>query len=184
MREVQLFIAMSLDGRVADREGGVSWLLGHDGSDEQSDSYDRFIAGVDTVLMGANTYRQITEELSPDAWPYAGLTTYVVTHHAQPNREGIRFTDIPPAALVRQLREEFGKAIWVCGGAQIVRQLMRENLIDRYVLTVIPTLLGGGIPLFGGMPEAIPLRLLRTETCNGMVELVYVPRNKEGRFSD
>lgn len=177
MREVDLFIAMSLDGYIADRTGGVSWLCGHDGSEEQGDGYDRFIAGVDTVLMGANTYRQITEELSPDAWPYDGLTTYVVTHRAQPDREGVRFTDVPPAALIRQLRDSPGKNIWICGGMQFIRQLAREDLIDRYILTVIPTLLGGGIPLFGGTHRELPLMLLHTQTCNGMVELTYVRRN-------
>lgn len=177
MREVDLFIAMSLDGYMADRGGGVGWLCGHAGSDEQGDGYDRFIAGVDTVLMGANTYRQITEELSAGAWPYDGLTTYVFTHRAQPDREGIRFTDTPPAALVRQLRQSPGKHIWVCGGAQLIRQLAHEDLIDRYILTVIPTLLGGGIPLFSGEHREFPLTLLHTQTCNGMVELTYVRRD-------
>lgn len=180
MREIQLFIAMSLDGYIADSEGGVGWLLGQDGTGEQGDGYDRFIAGVDTVVMGLKTYRQITEELAADAWPYDGLTTYVVTHHRQPDRAGIRFTDTPPAALVRQLRNEPGKNIWICGGAQIVRQLTRENLIDRYILTVIPTLLGGGIRLFGEAQDELPLKLLHTQTCNGMVELTYVPRSEEG----
>ena len=64
MRKVTLFIAMSLDGYIADPQGGVDWLSGQ-GGEEEKDFYGEFIQGVDTVVMGGNTYRQIIEKLSP-----------------------------------------------------------------------------------------------------------------------
>lgn len=72
MRKVILYIAMSLDGYIADRKGNVNWLAGQDDAGEQIDTYGAFINEVDTVVMGWNTYRQITTELSPEEWPIRG----------------------------------------------------------------------------------------------------------------
>ena len=84
MRNVILYIAMSLDGYLADANGGVAWLDG-DGSDSlHPGSYEAFSETVDTVLMGYRTYRQIVTELSPETWPYCGKTTYVWTHRELP----------------------------------------------------------------------------------------------------
>ena len=72
MRTVTLYIAMSLDGFIADRHGGVDWLYGNT-PDDNGGSYESFAAGVDTVIMGRRTYDQITAELSVGAWPYEGM---------------------------------------------------------------------------------------------------------------
>lgn len=175
MRKVCLFIAMSLDGYIADQNGGVDWLRGQDDDAEEMDSYDEFSKRIDTVIMGWNTYHQIVTELSPHEWVYDPFITYVFSHHAPASSERIRFVNTDPGKLVKQLKEEKGKDIWICGGADLVGQLMNENLIDEYHITIIPTLLSGGIRLFetvGGQP--IRLRLLDTNVSNGMVELVYV----------
>lgn len=176
MRKVILYIAMSLDGFIADRHGGVDWLEGQNAEEETADTYAAFIQDVDTVVMGWNTYRQVAEELSPTEWVYAGLTSYVVTHRNPQPAEGIRFVDEDPRALLRRLRQEPGKAIWICGGASIVRQLMEADLIDEYYLSVIPTLLGGGTRLFPEAPRESKLRLIRTQSYNGITELVYTRR--------
>lgn len=176
MRKVILFIAMSLDGYIADPAGGVSWLAGQDADAETPDSYSDFIRGVDTVVMGRNTYQQIVTELSPSEWPYRGLTSYVLTHRPAPDTDGIRFVCESPAELVRRLRQTDGKDIWICGGASVIQPLVREDLIDRYHLTVIPTLLGGGLRLFGSMEQALPLRLVNVQSGNGMTNLIYTRR--------
>ena len=173
MRNVILFIAMSLDGYIADREGKVGWLSGQSDDGEMIDTYGEFAAQVDTVVMGWNTYDQIITELSPEEWVYKGMTCHVITHRDCPSTEMIRFTDEHPGSLIRDLRKQEGKDIWICGGAEIVRQLMAENLIDIYYISVIPVLLGSGIRLFGGNEEAIPLRLVKTLSYNGITELVY-----------
>ena len=80
MRIVTLFIAMSLDGYVADSDGKVGWLQGESSGENDMASYQAFIKDVDTVLMGWNTYHQVTTELSPGEWAYADLTSYVLTH--------------------------------------------------------------------------------------------------------
>ena len=84
--------------------------------------------------------------------------------------------NIAPVELVKKLREEVGEDIWICGGADIVQQLVDEDLIDRYHITVIPTLLGSGVRLFGGAKHEIKLRLLHTQSYNGMTDLLYTRR--------
>jgi dihydrofolate reductase len=178
MRKTVLYIAMSLDGYIADSSGGVAWLAG-DGSDPgRETSYPAFLKTVDTVLLGYTTYHQLVTELAPGRWEYEGKTTYVFTHRKLPSTDEIRFTDGDPAALVRRLRQEEGKDIWVCGGASVVNRLINDDCIDEYIVTVIPVVLGDGIPLFSKHERNVPLRLIRTETFDGMVGLVYERRNK------
>lgn len=173
MREAVLFIAMSLDGFIADGDGGVGWLQGHGDDPDGFDSYADFIKDVDTVLMGWNTYHQITTELSPEVWPYEGLQAYVFTHRSVDPVEGVNFTDEEPAKVLARLKAESGKQIWICGGAGIVRQLLSGSAIDRFRISVIPVLLGQGIRLFdGGFPQS-RLRLLGTRSYDGIVDLTY-----------
>lgn len=173
MRTVVLFIAMSLDGYIADSTGGVGWLSGQENDGEIKDTYSEFIKEIDTVIMGWNTYHQIVTELSPQEWVYSGMTSYVLTHRKIQDTEEIKFTENHPCELVQQLRREQGKGIWICGGAYVVHQLMEKNLIDRFHISLIPTLLGNGIRLFGTLEQEQRLKLIRTETYNGIVELVY-----------
>lgn len=176
MRKVILFIAMSLDGYIADSEGKVGWLRGQGNEEEMVDAYSEFAAHVDTVVMGWNTYHQVVTELSPEEWVYGELKSYVVTHRSCLSTETIRFTGEEPCSLVRELKKEEGKGIWICGGADLIRQLMAEDLIDMYYISVIPVLLGKGIRLFGGNEKEIPLRLVKTQSYNGITDLVYKRR--------
>lgn len=125
MRNVVLYIAMSLDGYIADSEGTVNWIKGRDEAVELQDTYSPFFATVDTVVMGRRTYDQITTELSPGAWPYSGAKTFVITHHPEnTDRTDIVLTDLNPCKLIEKLKQKSGKDIWVCGGAEIVNRLL------------------------------------------------------------
>lgn len=176
MKKISLFIAMSLDGYIADTKGSVDWLKGQGNDNENIDVYSEFVKSIDTILMGWNTYRQIVTELSPKEWLYKNFTTYVITHNEQASSEKIRFVNINPAYLAKSLKEKSGKDIWICGGANLIQQLVNENLIDCYYITVIPTLLGAGIRLFENAKQEIQLRLLNTQSYNGMIDLIYTRR--------
>lgn len=176
MRKICLFIAMSLDGYIADSQGSVEWLEGQGNDNENIDSYTAFSKNIDTVLMGWNTYHQIVTELAPDKWIYDDFTTYVFTHKNRQSSEKVRFTSEQPSTLVKELLNENGKDVWICGGANLVQQLIKEDLIDRYYITVIPTLLGSGIRLFEDNDHEIKLKLLKTQTYNGMTDLIYEKR--------
>ncbi|RSX56530.1 dihydrofolate reductase family protein [Bifidobacterium samirii] len=173
MRNTVLFIAMSLDGYIADADGNVDWLSGQDDDVEGADGYADFIKGMDTVIMGWTTYHQVVTELSPDQWVYDGLQSYVVTHRECVPRDGISFVSEDPCVLVDRLRREPGKGIWICGGASIIHQLMQGGLIDEYRISIIPTILGSGIRLFDTLNETRQLRLVSSTNDNGIVELTY-----------
>lgn len=176
MRKISLFIAMSLDGYIADSKGGVDWLNGHGNDDENIDTYSEFAKTIDTILMGWNTYLQVVTKLSPKEWVYKEFTTYVITHNEHTFSEQIRFVNINPVELVKRLKEKEGKDVWICGGANLIQQLVNEDLIDYYYITVIPMLLGSGIRLFENGKNAIKLRLLNTQSYNGMTDLIYIRR--------
>lgn len=176
MRKVTLFIAMSLDGYIADYQGKVDWLEGQGDDTENIDLYSEFVKEVDTTVMGWNTYNQIVTELSPDEWVYNELTTYVITHRECISSERINFIDMDPVELVKRLRVENGKGIWICGGANVIQQLVNKDMIDCYYITVIPTILGTGIRLFEDSKKEIKLKLLKTQCYDGMIGLIYVRR--------
>lgn len=176
MRKVALFIAMSLDGYIARQSGKVDWLEGQGENEETVDSYATFIKNVDTVIMGWNTYHQIVTELSPTTWVYEDLTSYVVTHRQLFSTDKIIFTEKSPCDIVRKLKCEKGKNIWICGGANVIHQLIKEDLIDEYYISVIPTLLGSGIALFKEKQKEQKLKLEYTQIYNGIVDLIYSRR--------
>lgn len=126
--------------------------------------------------MSFNTYHQIVTELSPNKWIYNDLMSYVITHKTINSTDRIIFTNESPAELIKKLKEENGKGIWICGGANIIQQLVNEDLIDEYYITVIPTILGSGIKLFEKADHEIKLILLKTQSYNGMTDLVYTKR--------
>ena len=156
--------------------GRVEWLEGQDPADENEGTYPEFIQTVDTVIMGWKTYHQIVTELSPDEWVYSNLTTYVITHHEKEPEEKIRFVQDSPVSLIRNLKNSEGRDLWICGGAEIVRQLMQDDLIDRFYISVIPIVLGDGIRLFGKSEKRLELKLLETRSWNGITELRYEMR--------
>ena len=176
MRKVILFIAMSLDGYIADKYGNVDWLNGQDKNEENIDTYSIFIKDIDTVIMGWHTYHQIVTELSPAEWVYSDLTSYVITHRELSSTDKIIFTQNNPCNIINELKQEKGKSIWVCGGADIIQQLIKNDLIDEYYISVIPTILGSGIRLFGTTSNEIKLKLINTQTYNGITDLIYTRR--------
>lgn len=176
MKNVVLYIAMSLDGYIADSQKSVNWIQGHGYVSEMVDTYSAFFETVDTVLMGRYTYEQITTELSPDKWVYEGATSYVFTHTPAPDANNIKFINADPCQLIRKLKGESGKNIWICGGADLINQVLKENLIDIFHIAIIPTLLGGGVKLFDKIGDTINLRLLKTLNYNGIIEAVYERR--------
>ncbi len=181
MRKVILYIAMSLDGFIADEQGKVGWLLGEDAGYPGDYGYEAFARNVDTVIMGRKTYDQIVTELSPDTWVYGGMKTYVLTHEKRKDRgEKIIFFSGRTSELVETLKKESGKDIWVCGGSEVVRELMGEDLIDEYRLSVMPVILGGGIRLFLGNHSSMYLHLKESRVENGVVCFTYVRRWPQG----
>ncbi len=176
MKKVILYIAVSLDGYIANKSNSVNWLCG-DGSDNDNfGTYNEFLKNIDTVIMGYKTYNQIVTDLSPEKWVYDNFKSYVITSRDLESNEKITFTN-ELVDLIRKLKLMEGKNIWICGGATIVNQLIKEELIDEYRIAVIPTLLGGGVKLFNEFDKEIKLKHISTVHYNGINELMYCRRN-------
>ena len=155
----------------------MDFLSGHQPDWPGDYGYQDFISGIRAVVMGGNTYREITQVLSPGAWPYEGLDSYVFTSRPGPAQPGVTFLSGDPVPAVRALKKRVsGGGIWLCGGGKLASCLEGAGLIDEYQLSVMPILLGEGIPLFS---PPLPQRKLELAGCtreNGVLSLRYLPR--------
>lgn len=175
-RKVILYLGVSLDGYLADADGGVDWLEVYHPGGAEDDGYRAFFEGVDTILMGMKTYLQIVTELSPNNWPYRKKKSVVFTHRKMHSTEFVEFVSGDAADFVSQLRKQQGKDIWVCGGAELVSQLIQADAIDVYDITILPVLLGSGIPLFRQGNPLTELRLEQLKACGSSIRAIYTRR--------
>lgn len=176
MRHVVLNIAMSLDGYIADEQGGFDWIKGHDNHDIDSEvtfDFAGFLQGVDTIVMGSKSYEDCV---------LSGLETFsdhqifVVTSRIIESRDNVRFIKEDIKDQIRQLKSMKGRDIWLFGGAKLVDSLVQANLIDAYIIGVIPQILGKGRRLFEETDNDIPLTLNKTLVNDGITFLFYTPR--------
>ncbi|MBK9289640.1 MAG: dihydrofolate reductase [Flavobacteriales bacterium] len=170
-RRLILYIATSVDGYIAppDEDLGFLATVQQEGEDY---GYQAFTATVDTVLMGRRTYDKVAAMGVPD--PHPGRTLYVITRTGRPSHGNIHFHTGDVVELVRWLRAQPGTDIYCDGGARLVHTLIEHDLIDRYCISVIPVLLGGGIRLFGEGRAGQALRLLESRSFpKGLVQSWY-----------
>ncbi|UVE96547.1 dihydrofolate reductase family protein [Dietzia sp. B32] len=183
MRKLIYYVAVSIDGFIADPDGGfdvfpveaanMPWLIEH--YPETIPGHFRGSLGVtttphrafDTVIMGRTTHQVAVDEGLASGYPH--LRQYVVTHRPDelPAEEGLTASDEDPVTLVRRLKsEDSALDVWLCGGGSLAGQLVDE--IDEFRLKVNPVVLGAGIPLVaratggpGAAGGALPLALTR-----------------------
>ena len=163
-------MAASVDGYIADADGGVGWL---DPFNAVDFGYERFISGIRTIVMGRKTYDQV-RAFGPD-WVYAGKRALIVTSMpiVDPPPDATPWTD-GIDALVRHLRALDDGDVWVVGGSQLQSALFDSDAIDRLELFVIPVLLGNGVPLFSPLERFKALSLAASEPFDmGVVRLDY-----------
>jgi dihydrofolate reductase len=168
MRKIILFIASSLDGYIARTSGAVDWLFTN-----QDYGYADFLAGVDTILMGRRTYEQV---LSFGEFPYKGIQCFVFSRTRGGERdEYVTFISDNIESFIEGLKNSTGKNIWLVGGLEVIQYFIIHDLIDEFVISVHPIVLGDGIPLFRA---PLPMRILSFKKCwafdTGLVQLTYV----------
>lgn len=169
-RKVILYIAISIDGMIADVDGNIDWLTSGLEFTEEDSSYDDFYTNIDTVVLGKKTYDQVTEVLSPGVYPYEDVKSYVFTNkNLVSTKDNISFVNGNIAEFIEQTKNTKGKDIWIVGGASLVKPLVEHNLIDEYQITIIPKILGKGIRLFNEMDEVLQVEFKDTRIVNGML---------------
>jgi dihydrofolate reductase len=170
-RNVVLFIAQSLDGYIATKEDSLDWLFEVEG--EGDNGYSEFYETVDTILMGKRTFDWIMEN-ETRGFPYKGKACYVFSRTPQPNTDEVTFVNPNIKEFIADLKEENGKNIWMVGGGDLIQTFLKEDLVDEILLTIAPTIIGEGIPLFKPDAYRLNLSLQRTRTFNQFVELHYL----------
>lgn len=170
---VSVFIATSVDGFIARKDGSIDWL-GNPEEGGEDYGYKEFFASVDTLVMGRNTYETV---LGFGNWPYGDKRVVVSTRRPlafQPQVPPfVSASPDDPATLVRRLEAEGASHLYVDGGLTIQR-FLAAGLIDDLAITRIPLLLGEGIPLFGPTGGDVPLLHVRTQAYpNGFVQSIY-----------
>ena len=166
-----VFIATSLDGFIAREDGSLDWLPAGGGEEH---GYSAFMASVDCVVMGRNTYETV---LAFDSWPYLGKRVVVLTTRpldAPVPRDAIlEVMNGTPHEIVARLAQRGMQHAYVDGGITVQR-FLEAGLIQRMVITRIPVLLGRGIPLFGPLTRETRLEHVGTRSyAGGMVSSEY-----------
>ena len=171
-----VYIATSLDGFIARRNGSIDWL--NEASalvpEEEDCGFRAFMDSVDALIMGRKTYEQV---LSFGQWVY-GETPVVVLSHSPveiPSHllDTVSDSSEPPKALLDRLSTQGVKHVYVDGGSTI-QGFLAKSLIDEIIITRIPVAIGDGIPLFGPMEKDVKLTHVSTTTYDfGFVQTTY-----------
>ncbi len=143
--KIILYIATSKDGFIADEQGGVDWLP-HPDDEKDIFGYEKLMSRVSTIIMGRHSYEQI---LSFGSWAWQDKQTYVFSSkQLTAEQPYIHIIQEKPIGLVARLQQQDpNQAIWLLGGAEMVKSFSADNLIDEYIITIIPINLGKGIKL-------------------------------------
>jgi dihydrofolate reductase len=170
-RQVVLYIATSLDGYIATEDHDLRFLSAVE-SPEEDYGYNEFIRTVDTVVMGRKTYDKVLT-FGID-FPHRGRKCYVLSRSRTGTDENVEFYNGDIGDLFSSIRKNQGLNIFIDGGSELVFELMKRDLIDRYIISVIPTLLGGGIALFRSGRPTRTLKLTKSLPFpSGLVQLWY-----------
>lgn len=173
MRKISLFIATSLDGYIAKPDDDLSFLrlMEKEGEDY---GYEEFTNTIDTLIVGRRTYDYVLEEIGPSHYDNGQRDIYVITRTERPQVGRTIFYTGDITELVKRLKSEKGKNIYCDGGAEIINELLKHDLIDEFIISVIPVLLGDGIKLFkDGRPEQ-RLEFITAKTFEtGLIQLYY-----------
>lgn len=181
MSKITCFIAMTLDGFIADEYGSVSFLdtINNSGDDY---GYTAFFDSVDAVMMASKTYEDI---LSFGGYPYGNKKSYVITNRIEELNakttfqetieHPIKFYSGDINTIINELRENGAyQHLWIVGGSSIIKQMIELNILDELRVFVVPSLLGKGIRLFDEVNSLNFFNLLGTKTYKkGVVELHY-----------
>ncbi len=171
---ILLNLAISLDGYIADWEGGYDWIAGDGGHDldtREQWSYEVFLDAIDIVIMGRRCYDQGFHLDFPTK------EVWVATSHPQDLTGPVRAIGADLCVLAQQAKAE-GKRLFLFGGGVTIAPFLEGGLVDEYILGLVPIVLGSGRPLFAGNGPSIPLRLVGRYIENGIVIVRYVRRDQ------
>jgi dihydrofolate reductase len=167
--QFSVFIATSLDGFIAGPGDDLDFLKAVESPPEDY-GYAKFAASVDALLMGRRTYDKV---VAMGEWFYGDKPVYVVTNRPGTSTHGEKFVSGTPKELAGQLEGAGHRRVYLDGG-NLIRQFLAEGLVTDLTVSLIPVLLGSGIPLFGGTGAPCELSFDSADSYpTGLVQLRY-----------
>lgn len=172
-----VYIATSLDGFIADKDGGLDWLNDLPNPTGSDYGFSDFMGRVDAILMGRKTYEKV---LSFDCdWPYSKKVFVLSNNLSEVDNSLKGKVEIIKGelkTLVRKLNDDGFKNLYIDGGITI-QNFLKEGLIDELIITRVPIILGGGISLFASLENSLTLEHVNTEIFdNGLVKSRYLKK--------
>jgi dihydrofolate reductase len=146
MARIRGYIATSLDGYIADRDGRLDWLFKYGDMDLGEHDYRIFAQSIRTVVMGRSTYDFVAAQ--PEPWAYADKRVIVVTSSRIETPRGALETRNDVEALIAELRALADGDVWMLGGGKLQSAFIERSALDDIEIYVMPEIIGGGTPLF------------------------------------
>ena len=171
-----MFIAMSLDGFIAKPNDDLSFLkiVERPGEDY---GYRDFVSEIDTIIIGRKTYDFVKKNIGLEHYDNGERDVFVITRSPRKPQGRVHFIHSDLEDFVRGLKQKGGKHIYCDGGAEIINALLREDLIDVLIISIIPVLLGEGTRLFQYKDLDMELRKLHVKSFDsGLVQVHYRPQ--------
>jgi dihydrofolate reductase len=176
-------MAASLDGFIARKDGRVDWMETPDeysGGESLDPAFvEAFLETIDCYVMGSRTYETALEfEARGFGWAYGDTPVFVLTHRELPRtRETVQFHAGDLTRFVNERLRPAFPSIWVVGGGAVSGACLRLGLVDEVRYSILPILIGDGIPFFEALGEDVPLHLVEVKGyTSGMVALRYEVR--------
>ena len=178
----------SLDGFIARRDGSVDWLETSDafpGGDTLDPGFvEAFLKSIDCYVMGSRTYETaLGFEAKGLGWSYGDKPTFVLTSRDLPRtRDTVEFYSGDLAHFVKERLRPTFRTIWFVGGGVVSGECLRLGLADEVRYSILPILIGDGVPFFEKLDKDIALHLADVKAYkSGMVELRYEVRGARGQ---
>lgn len=167
--KISVYIATSIDGYIARKDGNLDWLqYGHTGDEDYG--FKNFINSVDALILGRKTYQVVS---GFDEWPYKGKRVIVLSQTLKDIRQEAELYSGQLPELLSKLHSENIKHIWVDGGIT-ASKFLEAGLVDELTVSIIAMVLGSGIPLFSVMNKEHSCHLISTQPYpSGLVQLKY-----------
>jgi dihydrofolate reductase len=185
LSKIILYIATSIDGYIAKSDGNLDWLTQFPNPTNEDYGYSELLSNCESIIIGSRTFTEINK--FDIEWPYSNFKTYVISRQKNfeintPNTE-LYSGDLKE--LINKLMINTSKNCWVVGGGKLVESLLNQNLIDEMIISIIPVLIGNGIPLFHKSSSESKWGLVETKKYDsGVVTLTYTKQNSNANFPD
>ncbi len=175
--KISIYIAASIDGYIARKDGNLDWLnLACDAGEDYG--FQQLLSSIDGVILGRNTYEVAASVVD---WPYLGKRIVVLSNSLKNVREEAELFSGDVVRLVSRLHSDGIKHIWIDGGVTI-SQFLDLEMVDSMTVSVIPIILGSGIRLFNPIAKEQGCRLISSASYpSGVVQLRYEIEPKNSR---